>query len=66
MSVADAAALTVAVQAQDAPAARLGLRARVAGVTEADVVAEVEQQRSVARTWLMRGTIHLVRADDLR
>ena len=35
------------------------------GVTEAQVVHAVEVERSVARTWLMRGTIHLVHSDDL-
>ena len=62
----EATRLTVAIQAQDAPAARLGLRARVPYVTEADVVAAVEEDRSVARSWLMRGTIHLVDAGELR
>ncbi|MBE7187407.1 winged helix DNA-binding domain-containing protein [Jatrophihabitans endophyticus] len=65
-SVVGAARLTVAIQAQDAPASRLGIRARLPGVTEADVIAAVEDVRSVARTWLMRGTIHLVDAADLR
>ena len=53
-SVAEAAALAVAVQAQDAPASRLGVRARTTAITEGEVVAAVESDRSVARTWLMR------------
>ena len=61
-----AVAITTAVQAQDNQAARLGVRARTAGVTEAGVVAAIEQERSIVRTWLLRGTIHLVPAADLR
>ena len=63
--VAAAAAHTVAIQAQDLGQARLGVRARAATVTEADVTAAIAD-RSVVRTWLMRSTIHLVAADDLR
>ncbi len=65
-SVAGAAGLVTAVQAQDNQASRLGIRARTTGVTEADVVSAIGEQRSVVRTWLMRGTIHLVDAADLR
>lgn len=61
-----AAALTTALQAQDNQAARLGVRARSADVTEADVVAAIESTRTITRTWLMRGTIHLVATADLR
>lgn len=64
-SVVAAAARTLAIQAQDAPASRLGIRARSAQVTEADVTAAVDT-RAVVRTWLMRGTIHLVDTADLR
>ncbi len=61
-----AAALTTALRAQDTTAAKLGIRARAAGLTEAGVVAAIEDDRSIVRTWLMRGTIHLVAASDLR
>jgi Protein of unknown function (DUF1006). len=61
-----AAARTTAVQAQDNLASRLGVRARASGVTDADVRRAIETDRTVARTWLMRGTIHLVDAADLR
>ncbi|MGN6605435.1 MAG: winged helix DNA-binding domain-containing protein [Jatrophihabitans sp.] len=64
-TVVDAAARTVAIQAQDHAAARLGVRSRATGVTGADVLAAVGDDRSVARTWLMRGTIHLVPAADV-
>jgi hypothetical protein len=64
-TVADAAGHTVAIQAQDLGQARLGVRARSAALTEDEVTAAIED-RSVVRTWLMRNTIHLVAADDLR
>ena len=54
------------MQAQDNQASRFGIRARSSGCTEADVVAAIVEQRSVVRTWLMRGTIHLVDTADLR
>lgn len=65
-SAAAAAALTTALQAQDNAASRLGVRARAAGLSDADVRRAVDVERSVVRTWLMRGTIHLVDARDLR
>ena len=65
-TAAEAAARTTAVQAQDTPASKLGLRARSAAVTAADVVAALDDERSIVRTWLMRGTIHLVATADLR
>jgi hypothetical protein len=65
-SPAEAAARTTALQAQDNLAARLGVRARATGVRDADVQRAIEDERTVVRTWLMRGTIHLVDAADLR
>ena len=66
-SPAEAAARTTALQAQDNGAARLGVRARaVPSISDADVRAAIEQGRTIVRTWLMRGTIHLVAAEDLR
>jgi len=65
-TVAEAAALTTAIQAQDHPAARLGVRARSQGLTDADVLDAVGVDRTVVRTWLMRGTIHLVDTADVR
>jgi hypothetical protein len=61
-----AAALTTALQAQDNLASRLGVRARAVDVTDADVLRAIEVDRTIVRTWLMRGTIHLVAVDDLR
>ena len=65
-SPAAATALTTAVQAQDPFAARLGVRVRTTNVTDADVLHAIGTERTIVRTWLMRGTIHLVEAPDLR
>ncbi|WP_410584888.1 winged helix DNA-binding domain-containing protein [Amycolatopsis sp. lyj-108] len=51
-----------AIQAQSTPAARLAIRARSRGLTAPDV----DGSRAVARTWLMRKTLHLVPTADLR
>jgi len=53
------------VQAQDAGAAALAVRARCAGLVAADVERARIQERSIVRTWCMRGTLHLVAAEDL-
>jgi Winged helix DNA-binding domain len=55
----------LAVQAQDLHAARLAIRARSTGLTAADVDRELEE-RSLVVGWLLRGTLHLVCADDYR
>jgi DNA glycosylase AlkZ-like len=52
------------IQAQDARAARLGIRARSKGLTEQDVERERVEDRSFVRAWAMRGTIHLVSSED--
>ena len=64
-SVADAVRAAAAVQAQAAGPARLQIWSRTQGLRAADVDAAVAD-RAVVRTWLMRGTIHMVAADDLR
>jgi hypothetical protein len=53
------------VQAQDTTAAALAVRARCAGLVASDVERARVEERSVVRTWLMRGTLHLVAAEDL-
>jgi hypothetical protein len=65
-TVAQAAALGCGLQAQDFGAARLAVRARSRTLTDEAVRAAVDDDRTVARTWLMRNTIHLVPAEDLR
>src|SRR5262249_1057752 len=52
-------------QAQVASAARLSLAARVEGVTDAQVRDAVEQERTLVKTWTVRGTLHLIPAQDL-
>jgi len=54
------------VQAQDAFAGAMQLRVRSTGLTAAAVDHAVAVERSIARTWLMRGTLHLCAADDIR
>lgn len=64
--IADAVARVGGLQAQSAPAARLAVRARTSGLTSADVDRAVAVERSVVRSWLMRGTLHMVAAEDVR
>jgi hypothetical protein len=53
----------LAVQAQDPRGARLAVRARSAGLSAADIDSALAR-RSLIVTWLNRGTLHLVRAED--
>ncbi|MBI5670377.1 MAG: AlkZ family DNA glycosylase [Chloroflexi bacterium] len=64
-ALADVVRGLVGVQAQLAPAMLLALRARIGGLEAGDVEAALTQQHSLARTWVMRGTLHLVAADDI-
>jgi hypothetical protein len=54
----------LAVQAQDARGARLGVRARSSGLVAADVDHALSVTRSLVVSWLNRGTLHLVAAQD--
>jgi hypothetical protein len=54
----------LAVQAQDPRGARLAIRARSTGLTAADVDAALTERRSLVVSWLNRGTLHLVAAED--
>ena len=54
----------LAVQGQDPRGARLAVRARSAGLTAADVDRALTVDRSLLITWLNRGTLHLVDAED--
>jgi hypothetical protein len=53
------------VQAQVPRAAALAVRARSSGLHASDVAHAREQERSVVRTWCMRGTLHLVATEDV-
>ena len=60
-----AAVLCAGLQAQDLWASRLAVRARSDSAVLGDVI-EAAATPTVARSWLMRGTLHMVAADDLR
>jgi Winged helix DNA-binding domain len=53
----------LAVQAQDPRGARLAVRARSARLSASDIDSALAR-RSLIVTWLNRGTLHLVRAED--
>ncbi len=53
------------VHAQLAASAELALWARVDGLARDDVRAALEDERTLVKTWAMRGTLHLLTADDL-
>ena len=59
-SPADAARAVLGIQAQDVRAAGLAIRARTPGVTREQIAAA-----DLVRTWTVRGTVHLLAADDL-
>jgi Winged helix DNA-binding domain len=54
----------LAVQAQDPRGFRLSIRSRSVGLTAADVDAALSERRTLVVTWLNRGTLHLVPAED--
>jgi hypothetical protein len=54
----------LAIQAQDPRGARLAVRARTSGLTAADVDEALTADRSAVISWLNRGTLHLVLAED--
>ncbi len=54
-----------AVPAQDTRASRLALRPRSAGLDAAAVARAASEERSVMRTWAMRGTLHALAAEDV-
>ncbi len=53
----------LAIQGQDGRGARLAVRARSEGVNASDVEAALAD-RSLIITWVNRGTLHLIRAED--
>jgi len=61
----DAVIAVIGVQAQLPSAMELSLRARVSGLASDDIEAARVSERSLIRTWCMRGTLHLVATDDL-
>lgn len=63
-TAADVVRRLTAVQGQDLPGALLSVALRTAERTPADVVAALDTAE-VVRSWPMRGTLHLVPAEDL-
>jgi hypothetical protein len=61
--VVSAVARVCALQAQAVPAARLGVRVRTARLAAAAVDRAVADA-AVVRTWMMRGTLHMLAAAD--
>jgi hypothetical protein len=61
----EAVRLLTCAQAQDYPGALTSVALRVAGGTRADVAAALDAGE-IVRSWPMRGTLHLVLAEDLR
>ena len=53
------------IHAQVMSAAELALGARMDGLAPQDVQAALWQDRTLIKTWAMRGTLHLLAADDL-
>jgi len=56
----------VAIQAQDARAADLGIRVRGRDITAQAIRTAYEVERSIVRGWYMRGTLHTIPGDDAR
>jgi hypothetical protein len=63
-TVAQVAKDVCGLQAQDVPAAALAVRVRSAGLTASDFDSARLHQRSIIRTWCMRGTLHVVATED--
>jgi hypothetical protein len=54
----------LAVQGQDPRGARLSLRARTTSTHRSDVDRALTEERSLVITWVNRGTLHLIAAED--
>jgi hypothetical protein len=59
----DVAERLLAIQGQDPRGARLAVRARSEGLAASDVDAALDGRRLLV-TWVNRGTLHLIRAED--
>src|SRR5687767_5084285 len=64
-SPAEVIAALGAIQAQDYLSALWAIAVRIPGTTEADVEKAIAN-RTIVRTWPMRGTLHFVPAADAR
>lgn len=63
-AVDDVVGRLLAVQAQDDRGARLALRSRSSGLAASDADDAMSAKRSLVTTWLNRGTLHLVTAQE--
>ncbi len=54
------------IQAQDLPAAQLAIHARDEALSLAAIESARQEERSIVRTWGMRGTLHLFAVEDAR
>lgn len=63
-SIVETVRWMLALQAQDLPGARWSVGLRTPGTTDADVI-DALASGEIVRSWPMRGTLHLVAAEDL-
>jgi hypothetical protein len=64
-SLVSVARILCGVHAQLASSAELALWARIEELERHEVKSALEEERSLVKTWAMRGTLHLLPADDL-
>ena len=64
-SVGETVSALCGIQAQDPQAATLALRPRTGGLVAAEIERARVRERSVVRTWCMRGTLHLLATEDV-
>ncbi len=64
-SIVDAVRSTCGIQAQLQAAAEIGVGVRAEAVTRVDVRRALWEERTLVRTWTLRGTLHLHPADEL-
>ena len=65
-SPADVLRQLCAMQSQEWASAQLAIHARGDRVTQRDIIQAREVERSIVLSWSLRGTLHLVAAEDLR
>ena len=63
--VVGAVTRTAGIQAQVMSAAELAMCTRVEGLSPRDVQSALWQDRTLVKTWAMRGTLHLLSASEL-
>ena len=65
-ALVDAVRAVCGIQGQLTPAMLLAIRARVGGLKSADIEHAIADEHSLVRTWVMRGTLHLLASEDIR